>query len=158
MAAVLPPAAAAKPSAAAPAAKPASAGKTGPAFLQSPTFKKYGAVIALAPSLICGTIWFLYTTIGLFKSEGIAGVDCITPLIIVGLPLLFLALKKPLDRLLNPVRPFIERFPRALRLGVTIAIPVLLSCGCSALQPSGYYALYVAAFVGVVIANLLMRY
>ncbi len=126
--------------------------------MNSPTFKRYGPVIALAPSLVCGLGWFLYSAIGLFKSEGIAGVDCITPLIIVGLPLLILALKKPLDKLLLPVKPFITSFPKPLRLGVTIALPVLLSCGCSALTPSGYWALYVAAFVGVVTASLLLRY
>ena len=115
-------------------------------------------VLVLIPSLLCGSLWFLYTFIGVFKYEGIRGIDCLTPLIVGGLPVLFWLLKKPLDRLLMPLKPVIQAVPKPLRLGVCLAIPVFLGCGCSMLSPSGYLALSVSALVSVVTAGLLMRY
>lgn len=115
-------------------------------------------ILAILPSILCGGLWFLYTFLGVFKSEGIGGVDCITPLIVGGLPVLFWALKKPLDKLLLPIKPLIQSFPKPLRLGVALAVPLLLGCGCSLLIPSGYLALNVSSFVSVMTAAVLLRF
>ena len=114
--------------------------------------------MAIIPSLLCGSLRFLYTFIGVFKSEGMAGIDCVTPLIVGGLPVLFWALKKPIDKLLLPLKPVIQRVPKPLRLGIALAIPLLLSCGCSTLIPSGYLALNASSFVSVMTAAVLLRF
>lgn len=115
-------------------------------------------ILALVPSVACGGLWFLYTFIGLFKSEGLAGLDLGTPLIVIGLPLIFWFLKKPIDQLLLPLKPAITRIPRPTRLGITLAIPLALSCGCSLMSSSGYQALNMASLVSILAAAIMMRY
>lgn len=115
-------------------------------------------ILAIIPALLCGSLWFLYTFIGVFKYEGVEGIDFLTPLIVGGLPVLFWVLKKPLDQLLLPLRPIIQSMPRPLRMGICLAIPVFLGCGCSTFSPEGYLALSVSAFVSVITAALLLRY
>ena len=114
--------------------------------------------LALIPSVACGGLWFLYTFIGLFKSEGLAGLDLGTPFIVIGLPLLFWLLKKPIDQLLLPLKPAILRIPRATRLGISLAVPLVLSCGCSLMSTSGYQALNTASFISILTAAIVMRY
>ena len=120
--------------------------------------KKFTPILAIVPSLVCGGAWFLYTFIGVFKSGSIWGIDCVTPLIVIGLPLLFWLFKKPLDKLLLPLKPSIQRVPKPLRLGIALAVPLLLSCGCSTLTPSGYLGLNVSTFVSVMTAAVLLRF
>jgi len=122
------------------------------------SLKKFTPILALIPSLVCGGAWFLYTIMGMFKSGNIWGIDCITPLFVIGLPLLFWLFKKPIDKLLLPLKPSIQRVPKLLRLGVALAIPLLLSCGCSTLSSSGYLALNVSTFVSVMTAAVLLRF
>jgi hypothetical protein len=124
----------------------------------SRSMKKFTPILALIPSLVCGGLWFLYTFIGVFKSGSIWGIDCLTPLIVVGLPVLFLVLKKPLDKLLLPLKPSLQRVPKPLRMGIALAVPLLLSCGCSTLIPSGYLALNASSFVSVMTAGVLLRF
>lgn len=120
--------------------------------------KTLGPALAIIPSIACGALWFLYTFLGTFKGEGIGGIDCVTPLIIGGLPVLFWVLKKPIDKLLLPFKSTIQSIPKPLRLGIALAVPIVLACGCSALSSSGYLALNVASFVSVMTAAVLLRF
>ncbi len=122
------------------------------------TLRNLLPILPIVPSLLCGGLWFLYTFLGLFKYEGVGGVDFVTPMIVGGLPLLFWVLKKPLDQLLSPLKPAIQSVPRPVRLGVCLAIPIFLGFGCSLFSSSGYLALNVSAFISVMTAGLLLRY
>lgn len=115
-------------------------------------------ILPLIPSLLCGGLWFLYTFIGMFKSEGLGGVDWITPAVVVGLPVLFWLFKKPLDRLLLPLKAPLQRLPKALRLGIALAMPVFLGVACTSFSTIGYGGLRIAAFISVVAAAVLLRY
>jgi hypothetical protein len=115
-------------------------------------------ILALVPSVVCGGLWFLYTFIGVFKSEGIQGVDWVTPLIVIGMPIFFWVLKRPVDQLLMPLKPAITGIARPVRLGISLAVPVVLGCGCSLTAPSGYTSLNVASFISILVASILMRY
>ena len=115
-------------------------------------------ILPLIPVLLCGGSWFLYTFIGVFKSEGIAGVDWMTPLIVVGLPALFWLLDKPLDKLFLPLKPVIQVLPKALRLGVCIAIPIVLGLALGALTEDGYWMLRFTSLVSVLAAAVLLRF
>jgi len=147
---------------------PANAPAASPRPIQAPpktsttksgfSSKKFTPILAIVPSLVCGGAWFLYTFMGVFTSGSIWGIDCLTPLIVVGLPLLFWLFKKPLDKLFLPLKPGIQRVPKPLRLGIALAVPLLLSCGCSTLIPSGYLALNASSFVSVMTAAVLLRF
>jgi hypothetical protein len=122
------------------------------------SLRTFAPILAVILSLVCGGLWFMYTFIGVYRSKNIWGVDWITPLIVGGLPLLFLVFRKPIDKLLKPLKPIIQRVPKLLRLGIALAVPLLLSCGCSTLASSGYLALNVSTFVSVMIAAVLLRF
>jgi len=157
----MPPQVARVPPAQAPAAPPRSTPmppQSGASTRRVSAVKTLGPALAIIPSIACGALWFLYTLLGTFKGEGIGGIDCVTPLIIGGLPVLFWVLKKPIDKLLLPLKPIIQGVPKPLRLGIALAVPIVLACGCSTLSSSGYLALNVASFVSVMTAAVLLRF
>lgn len=118
---------------------------------------KASPIVALLPAIGCGGLWFLYTFIGVFKSEGLMGIDFITPAIIIGIPIVFWAFGKQIDGLLKPLHPLIGPFPKALRYGVMLGIPVFLGCGCSFISSSGYGLLHITTLISVLVAGIMMR-
>ena len=114
-------------------------------------------ILALVPSLACGGIWFLYTFLGVFKYEGLQGIDLITPIIIVGVPILLWFFKKPIDNLLTPLDPVIGSIPMPLRFGIIFGVPIMLSCMCSSIASSGYGALRFSSLVSILVAAVLTR-
>jgi hypothetical protein len=129
-----------------------AAASKGSALLQA------APILAVVPSVVCGGLWFLYTFLGLFKSEGLAGVDWVTPVVIGVIPVALWIFKKQVDRLLLPLKPAVTSLARPLRLGIVLAVPVLMGCMCATLTPSGYLGLNVSAILSVVAAAILMRY
>ena len=119
---------------------------------------KASPVLAVLPSVVCGGLWFVYTFLGLFKSEGIIGVDWLTPLIIGVIPVALWIFKKQVDQFLSPLRPVVTSLAKPLRLGIVLAVPVLLGCVCSSMIPAGYLSLNVASMISVVVAAILMRF
>ena len=117
-------------------------------------------LLPIIPAVLCGGSWFFYTFLGLFKSEGLSGVDWVTPLIVGGLPVVFWLFKKPLDDLLLPLKPVIVAIPWAVRLGIALAVPIFLGWVLSAVifPLSGYQGVQVSTFISVVMAGVLMRY
>ncbi len=104
-------------------------------------------------------VWFFYTFLGLFKYEGLRGVDWVTPLIVGGLPVAFWLFKKPLDDLLLPLKPVIVAIPWVVRLGIVLAVPIFMGWVLNAIIfNSGYLGLQMSAFISVVTAGVLMRY
>lgn len=144
----------------APARAPAPPAAPNPAAAKMQRFvpRALLPILPLIPVLLCGGSWFLYTFLGVFKSEGIAGVDWMTPLIVAGLPALFWLLDKPLDKLFLPLKPVIQALPKALRLGICIAIPIVLGLALGALSDSGYGMLRFTALVSVLAAAVLLRF
>jgi hypothetical protein len=114
-------------------------------------------LLALVPSMACGGLWFLYTFLGIFKSEGLQGIDFLTPIIVVGVPMVFWFYKKPLDKLLAPLDPIIGSIPTPLRFGIIFGVPMTLSCICSSVDSSGYGALRFSSLVSILIATILTR-
>ena len=125
---------------------------------KSSALLKASPILAVLPSVVCGGLWFLYTFLGLFKSEGMLGVDWFTPLIIGVFPVVLWIFKKQIDRLLLPLKPVVTSLAKPLRLGIVLGVPVLLGCVCSTAIPSGYLSLNVSSVISVVAAAILMRY
>lgn len=116
-------------------------------------------LLPIIPALLCGGSWFFYTFLGLFKYEGLRGVDWVTPLIVGGLPVAFWLFKKPLDDLLLPLKPVIVAIPWVVRLGIVLAVPIFMGWVLNAIIfDSGYLGLQMSAFISVVTAGVLMRY
>ena len=114
-------------------------------------------ILALIPGLFCGGAWFLYTFIGVFKTEGLRGIDILTPAFIVLVPAAFWLFGKQIDKLLKPLIPLIGPFPKPLRYGIILGVPVLLGCGCSFISRSGYGLLNLSTLISALVAGILMR-
>ncbi len=113
-------------------------------------------ILAILPGAVIGGVWFLYTLVQLVLG-GYEGVDFLTPAILIGVPLLLWLLRKPLDSLLHPLQKFQASFPFALRLGIALALPVLLGCGCSAISTTGFSALHFTALVSTLFSYFLLH-
>ena len=111
----------------------------------------------MIPGLFCGGAWFLYTFIGVFKTEGLRGVDFLTPAIIVVVPAVFWLFGKQIDKLLTPLHPLIGPFPKPVRYGIVLGVPVILGCGCSLLSSSGYGFLHLSTLISALVAGVLIR-
>jgi hypothetical protein len=114
-------------------------------------------VLALLPGAFCGGTWFLYTLLGIFKNEGIWGIDWLTPAILVGLPPLLWILSRPLDKLLMPLQSVRRSIPMPMRLGGALALPLVLSCCLTTVSTSGYGALHLASVISILVSFVLFR-
>lgn len=115
-------------------------------------------LLPIIPAVLCGGSWFLYTSLRI-EREGTEALDCVTPLIVGGLPVAFWLFKQPLDNLLSPLKPVILSIPWAVRLGIVLAVPIFLGFILNAfIFPEGYLGLNVSTFISVVVAGVLMRY
>jgi len=114
-------------------------------------------ILALAPSMVCGSLWFLYTFIGVFKYEGLGGIDFLTPIIVIGMPIAMRLFRKPIDKLLSPLDPIIRNIPMPLRFGIIFGMPLMLSCICSTVTFSGYSAMSFTSLVSIFVATILTR-
>jgi hypothetical protein len=138
--------------------RPVQAPTKSPAARSGRSWRSFGSIRALVLSLVGGGLWFLYTLVGAYRTGSIWGIDWVTPLVVGGLPLLFWVFRKPIDKLLLPLKPSLQRIPKPLRLGIALVVPLLLGCACSTLATSGYLALSVSTFVSVMFAAVLLRF
>ncbi|MAT45308.1 MAG: hypothetical protein CL609_23510 [Anaerolineaceae bacterium] len=113
-------------------------------------------ILAILPGIVIGGIWFLYTLLRLIIG-GTGGVDLLTPVILIGVPLLLWLLREPLDKLLMPLQKLQGSFPYPLRLGIALAVPMLFGCGCSAISASGYTAMHFTALISTLFGYFLLH-
>ncbi len=113
-------------------------------------------ILAMLPGAVIGGVWFCYTLFQLILGEP-QGVDILTPAILTGAPLLLWLLRKPLDRLLLPLQKLQSFFPFVIRLGIVLALPMLLGCGCSSFSTSGYSALHFTALISTLFGYFLLH-
>ncbi len=112
--------------------------------------------LAFLPGLVCGGLWFLYTTLRV-ANEGLAGVDFVTPMAIIGLPILLTVFRKRVDRLLQPLQPFRASFTPAFRWGAALAIPIIIGLICSGTSGYGYGALNWIAILSILVSYLMIH-
>ena len=112
--------------------------------------------LALLPGVVCGGLWFLYTLLRV-TNEGLAGVDFVTPMAIIGLPILLSVFRKRVDRLLQPLQKFRASFTPAFRWGAALAIPVIIGLICSGTGGSGYGALNWIAILSILVSYMLIH-
>jgi hypothetical protein len=113
-------------------------------------------ILAILPGAVIGGIWFLYTLLQLILGE-VGGVDFLTPAILSGVPLLLWLLRKPIDMMMRPLQKFRASFPFALRLGITLVVPMLFGCGCSVISTTGYSAMHFTALISMLFGYFLLH-
>jgi hypothetical protein len=104
--------------------------------------------------LVTAFVWFVW---GALHPIAERGIDCLTPMIIAGGPIALLIFQEPLDRFLLPFQPFVRRFPRPLRLGASLSLPVVLGLLLSSVSSAGFGALRLTLFLSMAGAHVLLR-
>lgn len=134
---------------------PAAAKKTGPPLKG---WRKIAStpILAVLPGAVIGGIWFLYTILRLILG-GQGGVDILTPVILVGVPLILWLLRKPVDKLLLPLQKVLGSFPFAIRVVIALAVPMLFGCGCSIITTSGNSAMFLTALISTLFGYFLLH-
>ena len=105
----------------------ATAGGIAPLPTTGKLSQRIGDIIAIAGSVALAGGLYYYSTL----DKG-AAPDQSTPVLMVLIPILLIALRKPIDSILRPVQPLRNRIPRLVLVGAGIAIPFLVA---SALYP-----------------------
>ena len=71
-----------------------------------------------------GGLWLLWSS---FRAGTEGGVELISPLLMVLMPVVLTTLRKPIDRLLWPLHKLRERVPRMVLVGAGLAAPLVVS-------------------------------
>jgi len=114
---------------------------------------KVAPVSVVVLPIFSGLIWFVYSSL----SPSSESWDCLTPLILTSVPLSLVLFQKPIDLFLSPFAELRRRFPKPLRLGIVLALPVVLGLLCSLVTTSGYGAMRLTSIVGMVGAHVILR-
>ncbi len=109
--------------------------------------------ISIGTPLFFAFLYFCWASI----RASVEGLDCLTPLIMGGVPVLFILFHKPLDRLLILIQPLRQRIPRPFLWGVSLALPVALGLIGSSLSYSALGAIRFNMLVGMLVSFVLLR-
>jgi hypothetical protein len=112
------------------------------------------ALLAFGMPLLMAAIWFVWGALHPVLEQGI---DCLTPLLMAGLPIGLLLFQRQLDPYLLPLQPFLKRFPRPLRGGMVFALPVVLGLLFSSTASAGFGALRLTLIASILGAHLLLH-
>ena len=118
-----------------------------------PWLKRNGSRIAIIMPLATAGIWFLWGALHPLSE----GVDCLTPLIMAGVPIGLILFQKQIDPLLVPIQPYRKHFPKAMLLGASLALPVVLGLVCSTITVSGFGVIRLTLFASMLGAHILLR-
>jgi hypothetical protein len=83
--------------------------------------QKWFDLLSILAGVAVAVLWFLYGSI----RAGTEGFDLITPILLVGIPVMLAIYRRRIDDVLVPVQPFRQRFSRPLLIGLGIATPFL---------------------------------
>lgn len=117
-----------------------------------PDFDKMIALMSVVIPLITAACWMSWSW--LVPSEQN---DCITPLIVGGIPLLFIYFRRPIDRLLLPIQPLRRLFPKLILYGVSLALPLVLAYVSASMTLSGFGVPRFVALVSLLAGYALIR-
>lgn len=118
-----------------------------------PWLKRNGSRIAIFMPLVTAGVWFLWGALHPVSE----GIDCLTPLIMAGVPIGLLVFQKQIDQLLLPLQPYRQRFPKVMLLGASLTLPVVLGLVCSTITLSGFGVIRVTLITSMLGAHVLLR-
>ncbi|MDT8357374.1 MAG: hypothetical protein RQ758_02595 [Methanomicrobiaceae archaeon] len=110
--------------------------------------------LSVLGGVVAAALWFLYGSV----RAGAEGFDFLTPIIMVGIPLILIRYRHKIDGLLTPVQPFRKRFPSPFRIGMGLAAPFLTAILLFNLFGISNYALMHAnLLVGTFVSYAIVR-
>ncbi len=122
-------------------------------LISNPGCRKALGVVTLVMPIVTAFIWFAYSSL----SPSSEGWDCLTPMILAGLPITLILVQKPLDSILMPIHRIKKAFPKIFLRGAALAIPIVLSIACSQTAGSEYGGLRWATIITILGGYLLLH-
>ncbi len=110
-------------------------------------------IVTLLLSVGTAVLWFAYTSL----SPSSESLDLKTPLVIAGTPILLQLLRRPIDKLLNPLYRMLNALPRPLLVGAALAVPIVMGGIFTRSSGDGYGGLQRTALVSVILCYVLTR-
>jgi len=83
--------------------------------------QKWWDLFSILGGITAAVIWFIYSGIR-SSSEGL---DLLSPLLMIGIPVFLVTYRAQLDDILIPLQPHRKKFPRLMLVGAGIAVPFL---------------------------------
>lgn len=83
--------------------------------------QKWWDLFSILGGITAAVIWFIYSGIR-SSSEGL---DLLSPLLMIGIPVFMVTYRAQLDDILIPLQPHRKKFPRLMLVGAGIAVPFL---------------------------------
>ena len=114
--------------------------------------KKLLGILGLVVPLATAMVWLIYSLLARGEKR-----DLLTPLIIAGIPLLFVYFRRPIDRILLPLQPLLRIIPRLLRYSLALALPLVLAYVIAAQTYSGYGVSRLVSLISLVGGYVLIR-
>lgn len=120
---------------------------------QTRRFSIIAILVMVGMPLLSAFIWWAYTALPASSEGG----DCLTPLIIGGVPLLLLAFRRPIDQLLLPLHRVLRRIPGLMVWLVAGGVPLAVGVVCSTSITSGYGVMRLSTLFGMLFSYVLLR-
>ena len=83
--------------------------------------QKWWDLFSILGGITAAVVWFIYSGVR-SSSEGL---DLLSPLLMIGIPVFMVTYRAQLDDILIPLQPRRKKFPRLLLIGAGIAVPFL---------------------------------
>jgi hypothetical protein len=119
--------------------------------------------LSIMMGIVMAVIWFVYSGIvpitSLLTKGGMReGVDFISPILIVAMPLFLIWKRKAIDNFLMPLQPSRKKVSRKMLIGMGIAVPFLTAFILyHVFQISQYPLMYVNIIIGTLASYALVR-
>jgi fatty acid desaturase len=113
---------------------------------QMPARRRRAVLLAVLLPLATAGVWFVWSALHL-RSEG--NLDCLTPLIMAGVPIALLFYEKPLERFLAPLQSYRDRLAKPVRMGMAFALPIVVSLLFTSTSYSGFGAIRISLIVSM---------
>jgi hypothetical protein len=122
-------------------------------LIKNPGCRQALGILALGLPIASAFLWFAYSSL----APGSEGWDCITPLIIGGLPFVLMFFQRPLDAFLRPFQGIRKLAPRLVLRGAALALPFVLGIICSQTAGTEYRGLRLTLVFSMLGAYVLLR-
>lgn len=83
--------------------------------------QKWWDLLSILGGVVAAILWFLYGSV----RSGREGFDLITPLLMIGIPIVLVWFRADFDRMLEPLQPHRKKISKILLIGLGIATPFL---------------------------------
>lgn len=112
--------------------------------------QKWWDLLSILGGIVCAVIWVVYSGIR-------EGIDIITPILMIAIPVCLVWFRTDIDRMLLPLQPYRMKVSRLVLIGCGLALPFLTAFILFSLGIRNYPLMYTNMIIGTFGAYILTR-